>query len=126
PSNHHEETIMKRYLSVSAIAAALFMLPAFAGAQPANDDGGDWRARHAERRAKMLERFDTNRDGQLDEAERAAMWQAKLDAKFARLDANGDGVISRAEFNDGMKHRRDGHRKGHWRGKRGYRGAHAE
>lgn len=114
---------MKRYLSLTAVAAAMFALPALAGAQPANDDGerAEWKARHAERRAQMLARFDTNNDGQLDETERAAMFQARMEEKFSRLDANSDGVISKAEFIDGMKDMKD-RRKAHRRGHRGHRG----
>lgn len=56
------------------------------------------KAKRAERHAEMLRLYDTNRDGTLDDAERAAMRTARRAAMFNKLDANGDGVITRAEF----------------------------
>lgn len=50
------------------------------------------------RRAEMLAQFDTNRDGQLDEAERRAMRDARATERFKKLDTNGDNVLSLDEF----------------------------
>ena len=52
------------------------------------------RAQAQERAARMFARLDANRDGRIDQADRAARQQARFD----RLDADGDGAISRAEF----------------------------
>ena len=70
-------------------------------------------AKRAERKASMLAKFDTNKNGALDPAEKQAMKDARAAARFAKLDANGDGVISLAEFKAGK------HGFGHKRGKRG-------
>ncbi len=73
-------------------------------------EGGD----RGERRAKMLERFDTNRDGQLDEAERSQMKAARAEARFKKLDTDGNGSLSLEEFKQGA----------HMRGERGEHGKH--
>ena len=60
---------------------------------------------HAERKAKriamrqkMLERFDTNKDGKLDDNERLVAKQTKMAELFKRLDTDGNGSISLAEL----------------------------
>jgi len=57
-----------------------------------------------EAREKILERFDTNRDGRLDEEERAAMRKALAEGQAAfrarlmeRFDLNHDGKLDPAE-----------------------------
>jgi Ca2+-binding EF-hand superfamily protein len=71
-------------------------------------------AKRSQRKAEMLAKFDTNKDGKLDPAERAVMKQETSAAAFKKLDANGDGVLSRAEFAaaDGRGHH-GGMRKPH-------------
>ena len=49
-------------------------------------------------RAQMLKKFDLNKNGKIDRAERAAMHRARTNKRFARLDLNNDGVITKAEF----------------------------
>lgn len=68
-------------------------------------------AKRAAKKAEVLAKFDANRNGTLDPAEKQAMHDARAAARFAKLDANGDGVISLAEFKAG--------KQGHHRGKRG-------
>lgn len=60
-------------------------------------DKSERRAAHQDMRQKMIARFDTNRDGTLDPAERQAMRQERKARRFERLDLNKDGAISRAE-----------------------------
>ncbi len=55
-------------------------------------------ARHAERKAQKLARFDADRDGELSDAERQAMHAARLAERFQALDTNRDGVLSMDEF----------------------------
>lgn len=54
-----------------------------------------------EGRAEMLAKFDTNKDGKLDETERAAMRDERAAKTFKKLDTNGDGQISLEEFKAG-------------------------
>jgi hypothetical protein len=76
-------------------------------------------AKRAAERQAMLDKFDTNKDGQLDAGERAAMRDAVLTERFAKMDQNGDGVLSLNEFKSGAAkagHRHARHGKhGQWR-----------
>ena len=52
------------------------------------------RAEAQDRAARMFDRMDANKDGQLDQADRAARQRARFD----RLDNDSDGAISFEEF----------------------------
>ena len=69
-----------------------------------------------ERKAKMLEKFDANKNGVLDPAEKQAMFDERAEKMFAKLDTNKDGKLSLDEFKAGkqMMGRRGG---GKFRGK---------
>lgn len=72
-------------------------------------------------RAQMLSKYDGNRDGKLDDAERAKVRAERVDEHFRQLDSNGDGVISKAEFQAQAAARASKHgpgMRGH--GKRGH------
>lgn len=73
-------------LAVSALLAGA--LPALA--QPMGPGDGPVRPG----RAEMLAKYDTNKDGKLDDAEKAAI---KAD-HFKALDKDGDGKVKRADF----------------------------
>jgi Ca2+-binding EF-hand superfamily protein len=62
-------------------------------------------AMHAQKKAEMLQKHDANKNGVLDPAERQALKTARAEARFAKLDKNGDGSISRDEFAAGHQHR---------------------
>ncbi len=66
-----------------------------AATEPAQDRR---RGRRGERRAAMLEKFDQNQDGQIDDTERAAMRSARAAQMIARFDGDGDGSLSRDEL----------------------------
>lgn len=82
------------------LAAATLALACTAGAgaalaQPGERPAGDLtRAAFTERAVKAFERMDVNRDGQLDAADRAAH-QAQ---RFGKLDADGNGEVSKTEM----------------------------
>jgi len=72
--------------------------------------------KRAHKRAVKLARFDANKNGTLDGAEKQAMHDARATDRFAALDANKDGVLSLDEFKagkgrGGMHHGRKGHGK---------------
>lgn len=50
-----------------------------------------------ERFRRMLERFDTNGDGELDEGERRLAWETMRAERLAKYDTDGDGELSREE-----------------------------
>lgn len=89
---------MKNSSLTSLLAVAtLFLAPAVLSAQPAPEDND------SPRRARW-QRFDTNNDGKLDAAERAAA-QKEMRTRLsenprflARADTDKDGVISEAEW----------------------------
>ena len=89
------------------------------------------RAEFVDARIARLTALDTNRDGVVSPEERAAAMQARraerAGDRFAKLDANGDGSISRAEF-DARPQRAEGGprgRRGHGEG-RMHRGSNRE
>ena len=73
-------------------------------------------AKRAEMKAQMLAKFDTNKDGKLDQAERTIMMDARATEAFKRLDSDGNGSISLTEFKAGKQHFKGGH---HFGGRRG-------
>jgi hypothetical protein len=87
-------------LAIWALAAALF-IPSLAAADPIGPGGPPGAGDHrGDRRARILERFDANRDGQLDDHERGAAIAAKKQRRAQmkqRFDANGDGQLDRRE-----------------------------
>lgn len=62
------------------------------------------KALFAQKRGEMLAKFDTNKDGTLDDAEKSAMRDARIEQRFAKLDANGDGAISLDEMKAAKPH----------------------
>ena len=77
---------MLRSFKIALVAASLLV-----GGTALADHGKDGkRAGMGERRAKRMAKFDSNKDGKLNQNERAAMAKAKFD----RLDKNHDGVLS--------------------------------
>ena len=67
-------------------------------------------ARQADRVTRMLERFDENEDGMLQQSELPQRDGDRAERMFERVDADGDGAITEAEF-DAAKDRMGG-RKG--------------
>jgi hypothetical protein len=111
-------------LMITLATAGVLVAGALGIAAADRGDRGD-RGDRPDRKA-MKEKFDTNKDGQLDDAERAQMkiaFQAKraerMEKKFAELDKNNDGVLSKAEFQE-MKGRQG---RGKFRGGRGRGGS---
>lgn len=63
--------------------------------------GSRWRGERGDRggrRGGRMARFDQNGDGQLDDAERAAMMQQRAARMIERNDTDGDGALSKAEL----------------------------
>jgi hypothetical protein len=78
-----------------AVAASLALVGAAAGVSMAKGGGdeGAWKQ-------KQLEKYDLNKDGKLDEGERAQMreaMKAKRQARIAKFDLNKDGKLDAGE-----------------------------
>ena len=75
------------------------------------------RAARAERKAQMLAKYDTNKDGKLDSTERAVMRDEMAVMRFKKLDLDGDGKVTLDEFKQAkaqLRHGRAGlHRHHH-------------
>ena len=56
-----------------------------------------------EMKQKMLAKFDTNKDGKLDKAERIVMHETRAAARFKKLDTDGNGQLSFEEFKQGKR-----------------------
>lgn len=97
---------MLRNLKIAIVAGSLLV------AGTALADRGDGKRGGFDRRAKRMAKFDTNSDGKLDPAERAAM--AKV--KFERLDKNKDGVLSLEEAQPLLERSHKKHKRGDRRG----------
>lgn len=84
---------MLKFLSLSAAALLLIAGPALA----APDDQpvpAEKAARTSSSLPRGLMRYDTNKDGVVDRAE----WKAAQEARFKRLDTNGDGKLTQDEL----------------------------
>ena len=92
--------------------AAVLAIPAVAFAFGGPDGKTHDPAKRAEKRAAMIAQHDTNGDGQLDDAERNAMFDARAKEHFTKADANGDGALTFEEFKAARQmfkhHRRHG------------------
>lgn len=64
----------------------------------ANKDGNLTRAELTQALTARFAKMDTNGDGKITKEEREAQRTARLDARFASLDADRNGQISKAEF----------------------------
>jgi hypothetical protein len=67
----------------------------------ANKDGNLTRAELTQALTARFAKMDTNGDGKITKEERQAQRAARLDARFASLDADKNGQISKAEFTAG-------------------------
>lgn len=75
----------------------------------ANHDGNLTRAELTSALDARFALLDTNKDGKVTKDEREARRAARTDARFAGVDADGNGQISKAEFAAG--HDKTGHEK---------------
>ena len=116
-------SITKKKIGFAALLVALATAGSIATAQPSGDDdrdkNADRKAMHEQRKQEMLAKYDTNKDGKLDENERAVMRDDMMTARFAKLDTDGNGQISLAEFKAGAKLMK-GHGHHHRFGRHGF------
>ena len=77
------------FLAAPTLAAPGDPAPSTPAAKPARES-----AREPAREPTGVMRYDTNKDGAVDRAE----WKAGQEARFKRLDANGDGKLTQDEL----------------------------
>jgi len=116
---------VKKKMTLLTLGAALIAVPVLAAPGgdrnmgDANKDGVLTRA-EAEAHAKaMFVKLDVNKDGKLDQADRAVRHAEKRAQMFDRLDANKDGSISKAEWDQADAARQA--KRAEWKAKRGER-----
>lgn len=83
---------LTRSLTIATLAAGLALTSIAAVAAPGQE--GPQRPGREAMRQEMLAKYDTNKDGKLDDAERAAIKAER----FKKLDKAGKGQITRADF----------------------------
>jgi beta-N-acetylglucosaminidase len=110
--------VMCASLAGIGIAAASPLTGQTQGA-PSADVAAKWQAKRAEKKAEMLAKFDTNKDGKLDEQERAVMRDQKSTERFQKMDLDKNGSISIDEFKQFSAKKGGHHARG---GKRHHRG----
>lgn len=126
---------MNKKISLFTLVAALVAVPVLAAPGGADGNAVQTRSDAQAKATQMFARMDVNKDGKLDATDRAAQRAEKQVKMFASVDTDGNGSISRAEWDkhgaDRMAKRaerrekraeagdgkRDGMRGGH--GKRG-------
>lgn len=86
---------MKKFVMFVALMAALVVVADAAWAKPGGRGRG--RGRGHKLPPEVLEKYDTNKDGKLDETERAAMREARHQEMLDEFDADGDGTLNEAE-----------------------------
>jgi Ca2+-binding EF-hand superfamily protein len=90
---------MRKIVTLSIAAAALASASGVAYAQADNGPAREplTRAQVERRSAETFARLDANKDGVLNRADREAQRDARQQRRFARLDANDDGQLSQAD-----------------------------
>ncbi|HTJ46513.1 MAG TPA: EF-hand domain-containing protein [Kofleriaceae bacterium] len=122
-------SITKKKIGFAALIVALATAGSIATAQPSGDDNDgnadrqamreQWKAKREAKKQEMLAKYDTNKDGKLDQNERLVMRDDLMTARFAKLDTDGNGQISLAEFKAGAKLMK-GHGHHHRFGRHGF------
>lgn len=86
---------MKKVTTAAILSAVLFASPVLAEEGVVKHEGGKHHGKH-------MEQFDTDKDGKISKAEHMAM----ANDRFAKMDTNGDGFVTKEEG------------KAHWEAKR--------
>lgn len=84
--------ILSRPFILTGLATCLLGATAAGAADTTNTN--PHAAHRAQFEQKMLDKIDTNHDGVISRAE----YQAWVDSRFAKLDGNGDGVVTASEI----------------------------
>ena len=69
-------------------------------------DHAEMKATRDERRKQVLEMYDVDKNGELDDEEREAMHEARVVDMVSRIDQNADGKLTREELESSSARRR--------------------
>ena len=110
--------MMMTKIKIALVLCGSLLVGGVAAAQSGDGVESDRRAKFAEMKKQRLAKFDANNDGKLDQSERLALHDAMATIAFTKLDADGNGVLSLAEFKAGKhkmgkRHARFGKRMKH-------------
>lgn len=117
----------KTILTIALLTAGLSGAAIAQGPAARPDPMGDKTVTKSEAQARAGEMFvkmDANKDGKLDQTDRAAHKAQMQGQMFDKLDANKDGSISRAEFSAAREQRQAGAAGEGRKGRRGMHGGH--
>ena len=91
---------MNKKITLLTLGAALIAVPVIAapGAPSAKDDVTVTRAEAQAQATQMFAKLDANKDGKIDAADRAAQHAERQAKRFTAIDADGNGSISKAEW----------------------------
>ncbi len=82
-----------------------------------------WKQKREQKKAELLQKYDTNHDGKLDANERKVMIDDRATEAFKQMDANGDGVVTLDELK-AFKEKQAIERQGRRAERHGRRGLH--
>ena len=96
---------MKKLTMILAATALAFPAAAGAQSQMRGPQGDVSLSQMQQRSAERFAALDANNDGRVTKAEMEAQREARRDARFDRLDTNDDGAISKAEMDAAREQR---------------------
>lgn len=93
-------------VAISSMVIAFVVIPSYAG-HHGDSSYQKMKGKHQERMAKRLKKIDTDGDGKMSRAE----FLAHAEQRFAKMDSDGDGFVTKEEGKAAHKKMRKEHKK---------------